>query len=158
MPKIIVTDIEKCTGCKLCALACSLAHYKSFSLQNSRLSVKNDEATNLNIPFICEHCGEHFCAYACPTGAIGYNEKLGIFVVEREKCTGCALCVKACPYKGIKLDKDCVAIKCDLCGNDPECVKYCVFPQAIQYVEADEKTIQMKLKNMMIKLQNTGGH
>lgn len=154
--RIIVTDMEKCTGCKLCALACSLFHYDKFSLKNARIHVRIEEATNHNVPLICEQCGEHLCADACPREAIYHDEKVGIYNVDRRKCNGCGLCVQSCPYDGMRLDTENVAIKCDLCGGDPECVKYCVFPHAIQYVEADEKMIARKLKNMLVKIQSVG--
>lgn len=42
------------------------------------------------------------CIEVCPFGAI-YINKYGIAEVDSLKCTGCGLCVKACPQKIIKL-------------------------------------------------------
>jgi Fe-S-cluster-containing hydrogenase component 2 len=46
--------------------------------------------------------------------------------VGKEACTGCRACVEACPYGVMFFDEDeNFALKCDLCGGDPECVKNC---------------------------------
>ncbi|MBN1383644.1 MAG: Fe-S cluster domain-containing protein [Elusimicrobia bacterium] len=42
------------------------------------------------------------CVYACPFGAIKFNENLPP-EIDEEKCTSCGLCVKACPKNLIKL-------------------------------------------------------
>ncbi len=34
-----------------------------------------------------------------------------------------------------------IAVKCDLCGGDPQCVKACRLPQALKYVEGDLLTV-----------------
>jgi Fe-S-cluster-containing hydrogenase component 2 len=48
------------------------------------------------------------------------------------------MCLLACPYGVIRFDVAApVARKCDLCGGDPSCVKYCI-SGALQYVEAEE--------------------
>ena len=47
-------------------------------------------------------------------------------VVEEDECNGCEACISACPVGSISLDWDKnVVFKCDLCGGDPECVKFC---------------------------------
>jgi Fe-S-cluster-containing hydrogenase component 2 len=41
-----------------------------------------------------------------------------------------------CPFGGIGIDvRQGKVIKCDLCGGDPVCVKFCD-PEALQYVPA----------------------
>jgi len=43
----------------------------------------------------------------------------------------------ACPYGNISIHKDeRKMLKCDLCGGDPECVKFCA-TGAIQYVRRE---------------------
>ena len=51
--------------------------------------------------------------------------------IDTEKCTGCQLCVKACPYGAIRC-QDGQAQKCELCGGEPECVRFCA-PGALRY-------------------------
>ena len=154
MKKTIITDVERCTGCKLCMLACSFRHERRFSLMNSRIQVRIDKVTNINVPFICEQCGEHTCVDACPIGAIYYDNDLTIFRVDPNRCTGCGSCVQACPYNGIFLNMDGKASKCDLCEGDPTCVKYCILPQAIRYGEINTKNVMEKSKGIFLKLRN----
>ena len=66
----------------------------------------------------------------CPVKAISKNEK-GIVLVDSEKCIGCKLCQKACPYDIPVFGKDKKMQKCDMCaGIMPEeqqspCVRMC---------------------------------
>jgi len=57
--------------------------------------------------------------------------------VDYEKCTGCGNCVNVCPYGAVTVDPVTKkAIKCDLCGGNPECVKIC--PESVlQYLESN---------------------
>jgi len=73
---------------------------------------------------VCRQCFPAPCLQACPAEAIlGENS---IIFLEREKCSGCGLCVEACPHAAIKLDpQDGLARKCDLCGGSPECTALC---------------------------------
>jgi Fe-S-cluster-containing hydrogenase component 2 len=78
------------------------------------------------------------CVDSCPKGAIGRNRKTGAVVVDEEKCSGCGLCVLSCPLGILKVDRVThVAIKCDLCGGDPECVKRCP-EKALQFIDAEK--------------------
>jgi Fe-S-cluster-containing hydrogenase component 2 len=63
----------------------------------------------------------------CIYNAIQRDEKLGIVRVKKENCTGCGMCIKACPIEGaIKLEPTSgKALKCDICDGDPSCVKFC---------------------------------
>ena len=77
--------------------------------------------------------------------------------VLNEKCTGCKLCIKACPFGAIQVGPNREILKCDLCGGDPECVKYCQprdqlprFPypkqSCLQYVEPHKVAMLGKSK------------
>jgi Fe-S-cluster-containing hydrogenase component 2 len=49
-----------------------------------------------------------------------------------------------CPVGGISLDPVTnVAFKCDLCGGDPECVKYC-YNEALAYIAKDKLDVSLK--------------
>ena len=41
----------------------------------------------------------------CPSNAVSLDKKEGM-IIDRAKCTGCLLCLKACPYLAVKLAKD----------------------------------------------------
>ena len=60
-------------------------------------------------PFACLGLGD--CASICRAGAISLDENLGIAVINRDKCSGCGVCVAACPRGLIELTAS---------GKDPE--------------------------------------
>ena len=54
-----------------------------------------------------------------------------------DKCIGCKMCMNACPLGNISFHPTLRKVfKCDLCGGDPECAKFCP-SGAIQFVETD---------------------
>lgn len=150
MQKFILSDIEKCTGCGRCALACSAIKEGVFLPEKSRIHFVNYPREGLSVPNVCFHCEEPACAEACPVEAISRND-LGAVVVDEEACTGCGECVTACPYGMIWLNEDDLAYKCDLCGGDPECVKVCQ-PGAIVYAVPDGASRRERLFQMAKKI------
>lgn len=125
--KGIRADKSKCTGCQVCALACSAKHEGKFKPSSSRISIEDvfPEPGEYRVNF-CIQCPKHPCVEACPSDAIKFDEALGIYKVDKELCTACGSCVEACPHKGIWLDPESTyAVKCDLCGGNPECVAIC---------------------------------
>jgi len=79
-------------------------------------------------------------------GAIRLDEETGALVVRQDLCVGCKTCVVACPLGGVLYHymKGC-AMKCDLCGGDPECVKSCVY-QALDFLPLDEWDVEQRRK------------
>jgi anaerobic carbon-monoxide dehydrogenase iron sulfur subunit len=123
---------EKCCGCRICEMACSMEHLGKFNPRRGLLRVEINRlpelqtvTSEIDLPVVCAQCEPAPCADACLEGAIG-KASFGALVVDKDKCTGCGLCVDACPYKIMMIDvKGGIARKCDLCGGDPSCVKYC---------------------------------
>ncbi len=133
---VLAIDYEKCTGCRNCELACSVAHYNEFSPARARIQVIKQETKNIIAPVVCLQCESPLCQKACPNEAIVQNEH-GILYVKSETCVGCGNCVTACVYGGIALDPTTKkAIKCDHCFGDPACVKACEYG-AITYESKD---------------------
>jgi len=127
-------DAEKCTGCRICENFCSFHHEGAIWPERSRVTILAEEDEGPFIPNICRQCGalslpkgsDAPCAAACPVEAITLNERTGAWVVDAEECIGCGACVEACPYGAIFLDEELgVALKCDLCGGEPECAAMC---------------------------------
>lgn len=136
MKNILAVDVDTCTGCRNCELACSVIHTKTFNPARSRIQILKNEAQSILVPMVCLHCENPLCAEACPAGAIIEN-KHGILYVNSEDCIGCSNCVTACIYGGIEIDPVTTkAIKCDLCFGNPACAKACDYG-AITYLTTD---------------------
>ncbi|HIY82722.1 MAG TPA: 4Fe-4S dicluster domain-containing protein, partial [Candidatus Rubneribacter avistercoris] len=121
----IVTDLNRCTGCLACAVACKAANGVPVgSYWNKVLRIgpnpKYEGAVNPDVelyflPVGCQHCEEPECVRVCPTGA---SHKLadGTVQIDKSKCIGCQFCAMACPYNVRYLnEEEGVVEKCTLC-------------------------------------------
>nr|HID58386.1 4Fe-4S dicluster domain-containing protein [Desulfobacterales bacterium] len=138
LEKILVVEPDKCVACRNCELACSFKHGGEFNPMRSRIRSFNYPVTPFPISITCLQCEDAVCEGICPTWAIFRDLATGAIVIDKERCEGCEMCMQVCPFGNIRLDPlEDVAIKCDLCGGDPECVKFCI-TGALQYVEAKD--------------------
>jgi anaerobic carbon-monoxide dehydrogenase iron sulfur subunit len=131
MPHLVVNS-QKCCGCRICEMSCSMSQLEIFNPRKALLRVEinrlpdpKTELSQIDVPVVCLQCDPAPCAEACLEGAIEETAS-GIWIVDNKKCTGCGLCVDACSYGVIKVDKEeGYARKCDLCGGTPICVECC---------------------------------
>ena len=72
LTEMILISPEKCTGCRICEMACSLHNAGQCNPAKSRIRVLKKEIEGLDVPFLCQHCEDAPCREVCPTGAI-YN-------------------------------------------------------------------------------------
>lgn len=147
MGKMLVIDVDRCTGCALCELVCSFKHYGEFNPIKSRIHVTTFWEHEIAVPVVCCQCEEPWCGRICPAGAITVEKEettgATLVKVSEEKCVGCKMCMLVCPFGNIVvLDKG-YAEKCNLCGGDPECVKFCA-SGALKFVEPELGTIAKK--------------
>ena len=120
----IAIDYEKCSGCKICEQICTFSHEKEFNPRRARIKVVHTVREGLSIPKTCNQCQE--CISVCPEEAIYWDDELGTIRVDADRCSGCGICVDSCEQTAIFIDP--VTGKaniCDLCGGDPQCVKWC---------------------------------
>lgn len=127
---------SRCTGCRVCELVCSDAHEGVFQPSKARIQVLSFDETVQDVPIVCQQCADAPCLEACPQDAISRDPETTAVVVDRELCIQCGACVRACVIGRDQVDpEDKLAIrlddekemplKCDLCGGDPQCVKFC---------------------------------
>ncbi len=146
MEKLLLVNMDKCTGCKQCSLACSLIKEDLFDSARGRIKILKKEDIALGLQLLCEQCESHPCVASCPNGALSRNEVTGIITVNERLCTSQGACVDACIYHAIRLHPETKKpMFCDLCGGDPYCVKHCV-PEALQWVDKTEANLKEKRK------------
>lgn len=101
----------------------------AFGVSNPQLSgikvMSNFDLGVVNVNS-CRQCVAPSCVEVCNFDAFGHDEATGARVIDKNKCSGCRLCEKACPVSAIVFDSDSkVCFKCDLCGGDPVCITHC---------------------------------
>jgi anaerobic carbon-monoxide dehydrogenase iron sulfur subunit len=133
---------ETCAGCRTCEAVCSLSHEGAVSPALARTWITDHILEGHRIEgCVCKQCAGPDCMYACRTSALSTDELTGARIIDPEKCTGCKLCMEACPQypnSPIRYDaKRRICIKCDLCGGNPLCVQYC--PEAsLRFIKGGE--------------------
>ncbi|MBF0120435.1 MAG: 4Fe-4S dicluster domain-containing protein [Desulfobacterales bacterium] len=149
---LVIGDPTKCVGCRRCELACTEFNDGKASSTISRIKInrnlqlgylglytgKCDEGKwgiGLIIQDICKQCPHPVpCADACPNDAIVIKPPINARVVDSDKCTGCKMCQRSCPWDMISFDSDTnKATKCFLCDGKPKCVEACP-AEALKYV------------------------
>ncbi len=159
--KVIVVDHEKCTGCRLCEVVCSVFHTGSSNPARSRIKIVKWEDSGTYLPTTCMNCEKPFCVEVCPTKACHKEADQQRVVIDKDKCIGCKTCIVACPFGAPLFDNvERVSIKCDYCDGDPQCVNFCQ-TKAVDYVDADRinanKKRDVSFKFYELTRQATGG-
>lgn len=130
MRKRLVLTSKKCIGCKSCELACSLANTGEMNPAKSRIATMSFIEGKYPLPYnfisTCRQCADAPCLTSCPVDAIKQGAEK-IVCVDRERCIGCGMCVKACPFGAMLFDDEArKSYKCELCGGDrPACESIC---------------------------------
>jgi Fe-S-cluster-containing dehydrogenase component len=109
----MLIDVDKCTGCGNCAVACHAENNVPFGRDESDKSrniawLRIYRVTNgAEYPHVrmawfprpCMHCDHHTpCVSVCPASATNYDELTGIVDQINTRCIGCRYCMAACPY------------------------------------------------------------
>ncbi len=157
MEKVLSVNFEKCTGCRLCELACAVKHDGISNPARSRIRVVKWEAEGRYVPMTCQQCEDAPCQNACPMGAISRDPELGCTKIDYNICIGCRTCVSVCPFGAMNYNLvEQKVFKCDLCGGDPQCARFCEV-KAVSFVEADNLN-QHKKREAASRLQVAQKH
>lgn len=142
-------DATRCTGCRVCQIACK----DRFDLHNAgpmprRVTTYETgaypDASLYHTSVGCNHCENPSCVANCPTGAMYKDAETGVVLHNDSLCVGCKSCIMACPYGAPQFDEDAIMIvKCDSCkalrdaGMNPVCVDACMM-RALDFGDVDE--------------------
>jgi carbon-monoxide dehydrogenase iron sulfur subunit len=140
--KVLKTDYERCTGCRLCELVCAVKHDHVSNPIRSRIRIIKWESEGIYVPMSCQQCEDAPCVIGCPAKALSRNMDMGRVEIDYEKCIGCRTCVSVCPFGAMHfVAADRKVIKCDLCDGDPQCVRFCDM-KAVKLVDAGDVSLE----------------
>ncbi len=129
-------DLERCTGCSACRVACAAANPVSRGTAWRTVTTFNPRrwagAPVVHLSLACNHCAAPPCVPACPAGAYGKDPVTGAVLVDRGRCVGCRYCTWVCPYGAPRFVPAAGTVeKCTLCagrlaeGGVPACAAAC---------------------------------
>jgi len=149
-------DLSKCIGCRRCVYACVSENNLSRNVQIHWIRVlklkkgvfnleKSEHYYNpkivpetgyFYIPVQCQQCENPPCVKVCPVKAT-WKEPDGVIVIDYNWCSGCRICMAACPYRARKFNwreplllKDQINTETHYLGNRPRMkgvVEKCTF-------------------------------
>ena len=132
--KEIKVDIDLCTGCRACEMACSAFHakpmYSSINPARARIRVVTDELNDEYVPIRS--------ADYTPAECNGRHS----YMINGKEYSECSFCGAACPSRDYFIEPDSgLPLKCDMCETvppleEPWCVKVCE-ENALTYVERE---------------------
>lgn len=104
----MVIDLDRCIGCRSCAVACKSHNAQPPGTWWNRVftpgasfhqaAVGKDGALQMEyLPVSCQMCDNPACQKVCPSGAT-YTDERGVVLIDYERCIGCRYCIAACPY------------------------------------------------------------
>lgn len=107
----MVIDLDKCTACQACVIACKVENNIPFVGQEEAdkgrdirwmemITETHGDYPNTKtriMPRPCLHCDDPPCTKVCPVHAT-YKNPEGIVAQVFARCIGCRFCMAACPY------------------------------------------------------------
>lgn len=108
----MVVDLDRCTGCQACVVACHAENNVPFVGEEEAAKIRTlhwirieryweGEYPNVKarfMPVMCQQCGEAPCEPVCPVFATYHNPE-GLNAQVYSRCIGTRFCGSACPYK-----------------------------------------------------------
>jgi len=113
MKYTMAIDIDRCTGCQACAVACKVENNLPNKIWWNRILTVGGENPDTPkgtfphlkmefMPVNCQHCENPPCTGVCPVNATYKRKEDGLVIQDYDKCIGCRRCMAACPYSGVR--------------------------------------------------------
>ena len=158
--KEIRIDVEKCTGCRACEMACSAFHakprYSSINPARSRIRVVTDEINDEYVPVHAGNLARSEC------------DGRHVYQLHGKQYSECSFCRASCPSRDFFIEPDSgLPLKCDMCEDEPPlaeplCVTVCQ-PGCLTYevrqvaTEVDELAESQAMERGLEALVNQHG-
>lgn len=158
----LAIDHPACWGCRTCEVACKQENRAPDGVRLIAVTEDGPRISEGGFTYsyrvnVCRHCDDPPCAAACPVEAISRRED-GLVILKTAGCSGCSLCVNACPYEAIAFDQqEGKAYKCNLCihrvdqGLIPACADNVCEGHCIYFGPADQLEQMVKEKTLLKK-------
>jgi Fe-S-cluster-containing dehydrogenase component len=109
----MVIDLDKCTGCNACVVACHVENNVPMVSEREVIRGRGQHWIHLErywegeypniktrfMPVMCQQCGHAPCEPVCPVYATYHSDRENLNVQIYNRCVGTRYCANNCPYK-----------------------------------------------------------
>jgi Fe-S-cluster-containing dehydrogenase component len=109
----MVVDLDKCTGCAACVVACHAENNVPIASENEVTRGRGQHWIRIErywsgeypdvrahfLPILCQHCANAPCEPVCPVYATVHSNRENINLQVYNRCIGTRYCGNNCPYK-----------------------------------------------------------
>ena len=101
MDRVLMVDVDNCTGCKICELVCSMNSQNEYNPSKSYIKVLTNKDLDVNLPVLDVRCAKGNsacgkCVEFCPTKCIRFTTLKEAALIRKKARIG----MMPAPYVG----------------------------------------------------------